>query len=208
MKDIDTLISNNALSAVKNAGGRGPRIFENWRKRKTALSMDWMFRQPRSRRAFNRGLNWANCLFTVRLTRYSHRSELSLRGSVCGDVLKLSILSFAATRLRRYQGCGRKTPELGLINNWLLHIRDIWLKHSSLLGKSRRTSDALYELNVMEQVYNLGHPPLCSQRGNAGRMHSIHGWAYSINDAARSGRHRHQQQRKRWRTHIIRASPP
>jgi carbonic anhydrase len=28
-----------------------------------------------------------------------------------------------------------QNPELGLIDNWLLHIRDIWFKHSSLLGE-------------------------------------------------------------------------
>ncbi|MCC8009013.1 carbonic anhydrase, partial [Klebsiella pneumoniae] len=38
-----------------------------------------------------------------------------------------------------HYGCGGvqaavENPELGLIDNWLLHIRDIWFKHSSLLG--------------------------------------------------------------------------
>ncbi len=37
MKDIDTLISNNALWS-KNAAEVRTLIFENWRKRKTALS--------------------------------------------------------------------------------------------------------------------------------------------------------------------------
>ena len=39
-----------------------------------------------------------------------------------------------------HYGCGGvqaavENPELGLIDNWLLHIRDIWFKHSSLLGE-------------------------------------------------------------------------
>ncbi len=76
-----------------------------------------------------------------------------------------------------HYGCGGvqaavENPELGLINNWLLHIRDIWFKHSSLLGEmpQERRLDTLCELNVMEQVYNLGHSTIYgNQRGNAGR---------------------------------------
>jgi carbonic anhydrase len=42
-----------------------------------------------------------------------------------------------------HYGCGGvqaaiENTELGLIDNWLLHIRDIWFKHSSLLGNARR----------------------------------------------------------------------
>jgi carbonic anhydrase len=29
-----------------------------------------------------------------------------------------------------------ENTELGLIDNWLLHIRDIWFKHSSLLRRN------------------------------------------------------------------------
>ncbi len=63
-----------------------------------------------------------------------------------------------------HYGCGGvqagvQNPELGLINNWLLHIRDIWFKHSSLLGEMPQECrlDTLCDLMIMEQVYNLGH---------------------------------------------------
>lgn len=48
--------------------------------------------------------------------------------------------------------------DLGLINNWLLHIRDIWFKHGHLLGKlsPEKRADMLTKINVAEQVYNLG----------------------------------------------------
>lgn len=62
-----------------------------------------------------------------------------------------------------HYGCGGvraaiENKEQGLIDNWLLHIRDIWFKHSSLLGEmpQERRMDTLCELNVMEQVYNFG----------------------------------------------------
>lgn len=88
-----------------------------------------------------------------------------------------------------HYGCGGvqaavENPELGLINNWLLHIRDIWFKHSSLLGEmpQERRLDTLCELNVMEQVYNLGHSTIMQSAWKRGQKVTIHGWAYGIHD--------------------------
>lgn len=88
-----------------------------------------------------------------------------------------------------HYGCGGvqaavENPELGLIDNWLLHIRDIWFKHSSLLGEmpQERRMDTLCELNVMEQVYNLGHSTIMQSAWKRGQKVSIHGWAYGIHD--------------------------
>ena len=77
-----------------------------------------------------------------------------------------------------------QNTELGLIDNWLLHIRDIWFKHSSLLGEmpQERRMDTLCELNVMEQVYNLGHSTIMQSAWKRGQKVSIHGWAYGIHD--------------------------
>ena len=88
-----------------------------------------------------------------------------------------------------HYGCGGvqaavENTELGLIDNWLLHIRDIWFKHSSLLGEmpQERRLDTLCELNVMEQVYNLGHSTIMQSAWKRGQKVSIHGWAYGIHD--------------------------
>lgn len=88
-----------------------------------------------------------------------------------------------------HYGCGGvqaavENPELGLIDNWLLHIRDIWFKHSSLLGEmpEERRLDTLCELNVMEQVYNLGHSTIMQSAWKRGQKVTIHGWAYGIHD--------------------------
>nr|VXZ88531.1 Carbonic anhydrase 2 [Klebsiella pneumoniae] len=88
-----------------------------------------------------------------------------------------------------HYGCGGvqaavENPELGLIDNWLLHIRDIWFKHSSLLGEmpEDRRLDTLCELNVMEQVYNLGHSTIMQSAWKRGQKVTIHGWAYGIHD--------------------------
>lgn len=74
--------------------------------------------------------------------------------------------------------------DLGLINNWLLHIRDIWFKHSSLLGSisPEKRADMLTRLNVAEQVYNLGRSSIVQAAWARGAKLSLHGWVYDVND--------------------------
>lgn len=76
------------------------------------------------------------------------------------------------------------TEDFGLINNWLLHIKDLWFKHSHLLGKltSDQRTDMLARLNVAEQVYNLGRSSIIDAAWKRGKNLSIHGWVYDVND--------------------------
>ena len=73
---------------------------------------------------------------------------------------------------------------MGLIDNWLLHIRDLWYKHSSLLGElpQEERSDMLCKINVVEQVYNLGHSTIVRSAWKRGQKAMIHGWVYGIED--------------------------
>ncbi|WP_159566936.1 carbonate dehydratase [Budvicia diplopodorum] len=75
-------------------------------------------------------------------------------------------------------------PELGLINNWLLHIRDLWYKHSSLIGElpPEKRADLLSEINVVEQVYNVGHSTIVQSAWKRGQKVLIHGWVYGMQD--------------------------
>lgn len=74
--------------------------------------------------------------------------------------------------------------DLGLINNWLLHIRDIWFKHSSLLGhlSPEKRADMMTKLNVAEQVYNLGRASIIQDAWKRGKKLSLHGWVYDVKD--------------------------
>lgn len=74
--------------------------------------------------------------------------------------------------------------DLGLINNWLLHIRDIWFKHSHLLGNlpTEERSNVLTRLNVAEQVYNLGRSSIIKTAWEQGKKLSLHGWVYDVKD--------------------------
>jgi carbonic anhydrase len=171
---------------VKNAGGGRPRIF------------------GKLAQAQNPRFLWIGCsdsrVPAERLTGlepgelFVHRNVANL--VIHTDLNCLSVVQYAVDVLQvehiiicGHYGCGGvqaavENTELGLIDNWLLHIRDIWFKHSSLLGEmpQERRMDTLCELNVMEQVYNLGHSTIMQSAWKRGQKVSIHGWAYGIHD--------------------------
>lgn len=73
---------------------------------------------------------------------------------------------------------------LGLIDNWILHIRDLYRKHQSLLSNLslQEQSNRLCEINVVEQVYNLGNSTILRNAWEKGQEVQIHGWFYDISD--------------------------
>ncbi|EGR32817.1 hypothetical protein IMG5_069900 [Ichthyophthirius multifiliis] len=75
-------------------------------------------------------------------------------------------------------------PKLGLINNWLLHIRDLYLKHQVYLQKHPQDKivNIMCEINVIEQVYNLGNSTIIQGAWDRGQVVNIHGWIYGVND--------------------------
>lgn len=77
-----------------------------------------------------------------------------------------------------------ENPDLGLINNWLLHIRDLWFRYSSILGNfpADKRMDILCEINVIEQVYNLGHSTIIQSAWKRGQNVKIHGWVYGTSN--------------------------
>ena len=77
-----------------------------------------------------------------------------------------------------------ENPDLGLVNNWLLHIRDLWFRNSSLLGKfpANIRMDILCELNVIEQIYNLGNSTIIQSAWQRGQKVNLHGWIYGIDN--------------------------
>ena len=186
MKDIDTLISNNALWS-KMLVEEDPGFFETLTH------------------AQNPRFLWIGCsdsrVPAERLTGlepgelFVHRNVANL--VIHTDLNCLSVVQYAVDVLEvehiiicGHYGCGGvqaaiENKEQGLIDNWLLHIRDIWFKHSSLLGEmpQERRMDTLCELNVMEQVYNLGHSTIMRSAWKRGQKVTIHGWAYGIHDA-------------------------
>lgn len=125
---------------------------------------------------------------------FVHRNVANL--VIHTDLNCLSVVQYAVEVLEvehiiicGHYGCGGvqaavENPELGLINNWLLHIRDLWYKHSSLLGElpPEERFNKLCEINVVEQVYNLGHSTIMQSAWKRGQKVTIHGWVYGIKD--------------------------
>lgn len=74
--------------------------------------------------------------------------------------------------------------ELGLIDNWLLHIHDLYLKHKSALAglPKEEQGNRLCKINVAEQVYNLGNSTILRSAWERGEDLKIHGWFYDISD--------------------------
>lgn len=77
-----------------------------------------------------------------------------------------------------------ENPSLGLIDNWLLHIRDTWLKYSHFFGSLpvEQRADLLTKINVAQQVYNLGSTSIVRSAWENGKKLSLHGWMYDVND--------------------------
>lgn len=130
-----------------------------------------------------------------------YSGELFVHRNVANQVIHtdlncLSVVQYAVDVLKvkhiivcGHYGCGGvlaaiENPKLGLINNWLLHIRDLYLKHKSEFSHlpENKWADKLCELNVAEQVYNLGNSTIMQNAWERGQDVEIHGVIYGIGD--------------------------
>lgn len=114
---------------------------------------------------------------------------------VHSDFNCLSVLEFAVEVLKvqhvivcGHYGCGGvraagENHHLGLIDNWLRHIRDIRQKHDALLSAiedDTERTNRLCELNVIEQVRNICHTTVVQEAWERGQTLSVHGWIYAV----------------------------
>ena len=113
------------------------------------------------------------------------------------DVNCLSVLQYAVDVLKvkhvmivGHYGCGgvraamSPTP-LGLIDNWLRHIRDVHLWNREELSAIESFDDRanrLAELNVEAQVANVCHTTIVQDAWKRGQALTMHGWIYSLKD--------------------------
>ncbi|EAL70214.1 hypothetical protein DDB_G0274643 [Dictyostelium discoideum AX4] len=117
---------------------------------------------------------------------FVHRNVANL--VIHTDLNCLSVVQYAVEVLQveHIIICGHYGCELGLINNWLLHIRDLTFKHATMIsmleGNRKRLLDTLCELNVVEQCFNLGNSTVMQSAWKRGQDVKIHGWIYGIQD--------------------------
>lgn len=73
--------------------------------------------------------------------------------------------------------------QLGLIDNWLRHVQDVLHEHEELLAKvsdENHRLDRLCELNVIEQVLNVGRTTIVQSAWQRGQELVVHGWIYGL----------------------------
>jgi carbonic anhydrase len=109
----------------------------------------------------------------------------------------LSVMQFAVDVLKighiivcGHYGCGgvqaaMQNLKLGLIDNWLRHVQDVMRSHEAPLAQiesEEQRLNRLCELNVVEQVLNVGRTTIVQSAWQRGQALAVHGWIYSLED--------------------------
>ncbi len=115
---------------------------------------------------------------------------------VHSDMNMLSVLDYAVNVLEvqhiivcGHYGCGGVKAAMGhdsvgLIDNWLRHIKDVYRFHRSELDAIADETDRFnrfVEVNIREQVYDLAKTSIVQSSWKAGRSLAVHGWVYGLN---------------------------
>lgn len=123
---------------------------------------------------------------------FVHRNIANL--VVQTDMNVLSVIQYAVDILKvrhiivcGHYGCGgirmaMQHGDHGLIDNWLKTIEETknyyWMQLKELKGEERE--NRLVELNVIEQVYNLGKTSIVQHAWKKGNTPYLHGWVYDV----------------------------
>lgn len=126
---------------------------------------------------------------------FVHRNVANL--VIHTDMNCLSVLQYAVEILKvkhiivcGHYGCGgvravfENIPH-GLIDNWLRHIRDLYQRRTfelSQISTAEGKLNRLCELNVVEQVINVGNSTMVQEAWQRGQKLVLHGWIYAISD--------------------------
>jgi len=111
------------------------------------------------------------------------------------DMNMLSVLDYAVNVLKvthiivcGHYGCGgvnagMSNQSIGIIDNWIRHIKDVYRVHKKELDKIEdpvARSDKFVELNVIEQVYDLAKTSIVQAAWSRGQRLTLHGWVYGV----------------------------
>lgn len=118
---------------------------------------------------------------------------------IATDFNSLSVLQYAVQVLKvkhvivcGHYGCGgimaaldKQRSDLTLVNNWLMHIKDIYRLHEDnieALPTLQARVDRLVEYNIVEQIHKLAHIPIIQQAWKSEQRPTLHGWVYGLDD--------------------------
>lgn len=126
---------------------------------------------------------------------FVHRNIANL--VVHSDINSQSVIQYAVDVLKvrhiivcGHYGCGgvqaaMQDQPLGLIDNWLQHIRDVFDDHSGELAGLQSYEQQFRtccEINVRAQVLNVSHTPFVRRAWKNGQELSVHGLIYDLHD--------------------------
>jgi carbonic anhydrase len=126
---------------------------------------------------------------------FVHRNVANL--VIHTDFSCLTALQFAVEVLKvkhiivcGHYGCGgvlaaMDQNELGLLDNWLCHIKDLYTLHREqieALSSREEMGNRLCELNVLAQVEHVTQTTIVQNAWRHGQQLSVHGWIYSMRD--------------------------
>jgi carbonic anhydrase len=116
---------------------------------------------------------------------------------VHSDMNLLSVLDYAVNVLKvkhiivcGHYGCGgvqaaMTNKHIGLIDNWIRHIKDVYRFHSSELNSivdETKRFNRFVELNVVEQVLDLAKTSIVQGAWENNQDLHVHGWVYDVAD--------------------------
>ena len=111
------------------------------------------------------------------------------------DMSMLSVLDYAVNVLEvkhvivcGHYGCGgvlaaMGNKQIGLIDNWIRHIKDVYRMHQDeldVITDLKAKQDRFVELNVIEQVYDLGTTSIIQNAWQKRGSPIVHGWVYDV----------------------------
>ena len=186
MKDLKRLLDQNRTWA-ENIKASDPEFFPNLAKQQTPRFM------------------WIGCsdsrvpstqlVGVVPGEMFVHRNVANVVDHT--DFNCLSVMQYAVDVLKvdhiivcGHHSCGgvkaaMDNLQMGLIDNWLRHVQDVLHEHEELLSKvsdDNERLDRLCELNVIEQVLNVGRTTIVQTAWQRGQELAIHGWIYGLED--------------------------
>lgn len=186
MKELTDLLEKNRLWS-ESIRARDPEFFQTLAKQQTPRYL-WIgcsdSRVPASQLV---GL--------VPGEMFVHRNVANV--VVHTDFNCLSVVQFAVDVLKvahiivcGHYGCGGvqaaiQNRKLGLIDNWLRHVQDVVHAHQaeiSSISDETLLLDRVCELNVAEQVLNVGRTTAVQNAWDREQELAVHGWIYGIRD--------------------------
>lgn len=112
------------------------------------------------------------------------------------DMNMLSVLDYAVNVLKvkhvlvcGHYGCGgikaaMKNDSVGIIDNWIRHIKDVYRFHREELDAIKDETDRFnkfVEINVIAQVNDLAKTSIVQSAWKNGQELALHGWVYGLN---------------------------